>query len=50
MRSSVLKSETEGFNLAAQDQNLPTRSYQRYILMNRTDPKFTNTEATTDYI
>ena len=37
--SSGLKSETEGFIIAAQDQSLPTRNFQANILENGADPK-----------
>ena len=39
LRSSGLKPETEGFIVAAQDQSLPTRSYQARILKKGNDPK-----------
>ena len=39
LRSSVLKGETEGFILAAQDQSLATRNYKANILHNGADPK-----------
>ena len=37
--SSGLKSETEGFIIAAQDQSLLTRNFQANILGNSADPK-----------
>ena len=39
LASSGLKSETEGFIIAAQDQSLPTRNFQANILENGADPK-----------
>jgi hypothetical protein len=39
LKSSGLKSETEGFIVAAQDQSLSTRSYHSYIIKDGTDPK-----------
>ena len=39
LASSGLKSETEGFIIAAQDQSLPTRNFQANILVNGADPK-----------
>ena len=39
LRRSRLKGGTEGFILAAQDQNLATRNYQANILHNGADPK-----------
>ena len=39
LRSAGLRSETEGFLLAAQDQSLPTRNYQANILKNGADSK-----------
>ena len=40
LSSSSLKEETEGFILAAQDQNLATRMYQVKILKNGADPRW----------
>ena len=39
LASSDLKSQTEGFIIAAQDQSLPTRNFQANILANGADPK-----------
>ena len=39
LASSGLKSETEGFNMAARDQSLPTRNFQANILENGTGAK-----------
>ena len=39
LRSSGLKSETEGFILAAKDQSLFTRNYQANIIKNCLDAK-----------
>ena len=39
LASSGLKSETEGFVIAAQGQSLPTRNFQANILENGADPK-----------
>ena len=39
LASSGLKSETEGFIIAAQNQNLPTRKFQAKILVYGADPK-----------
>ena len=39
LASSGLKSETEGFTIAAQDQSLRTRNFQANILENGSDPK-----------
>ena len=39
LASSCLKSETEGFIIAAKDQSLPTRNFQAKILENGADPK-----------
>lgn len=39
LRASGLKSETEGFILAAQDQSLFTRNFQANIIHNNVDPK-----------
>ena len=39
LASSGLKSETEGFIIAAPDQSLPSRNFQANILENGTDPK-----------
>ena len=39
LRSSGLKSETEGFLLAEQDQSLFTRNYQANIVKNDMDAK-----------
>ena len=40
LASSGLKSETEGFIIATQDQKLPTRNFQANIFKNGTDPKY----------
>ena len=40
LKATVLKAETEGFIVAAQDKSLPTRWYQRNILKKpNVDPK-----------
>ena len=39
LRSSGLKSETEGLIIAAQDQSLATKSYHHKIIKDDTDPK-----------
>ena len=39
LRSSGLKSETEGLIIAAQDQSLATKSYHHKIINNDSDPK-----------
>ena len=39
MKSSGLKSETEGLIIAAQDQNLMTKQYQSEMIKNRANPK-----------
>ena len=39
LRSSGLKSETEGFIMAAQDQSLFTRNYQANVLKTGVDDK-----------
>ena len=39
LRSAGLKEETEGFTMAAQDQNLFTRNYQDKIMKNGADSK-----------
>ena len=39
LASSGLKSEIEGFIIAAQDQNLPARNFRANILENGVDPK-----------
>ena len=39
LASSGLKSETDGFIIATQDQSLPTRNFQAHILENGADPK-----------
>ena len=39
LASPGLKSETEGFIIAVQDQSLPTRNFQANISENSTDPK-----------
>ena len=39
LKSAGLKSETEGFLIAAQDQSLPTRNYQRHISKTIADDK-----------
>ncbi len=36
LRSAGLKAETEGFLIAAQDQSLPTRNYQKHIMKQNT--------------
>ena len=40
LTSSGLTSETEGFIIEAQDQNLPTRNFQANILDNGANPKY----------
>ena len=39
LKSSGLKSETEGFIIAAQDQSLMTKQYQSKIIKNGMSPK-----------
>lgn len=39
LQTSVLKAETEGFILAAQNQTLFTRNFQANIINNSMDPK-----------
>ena len=40
LRSSELKSETEGFIVAAQHQSLLTKNYQAKLMKNRADPRY----------
>ena len=53
LNSLSLKGETEGFILAAQDQNISTRAYQSRIINNGADPNCrlcSKREETVDHI